>query len=331
LEEKEIGRPSTYATIISVIQNRNYTVKEENKFKPTDLGMLVSELLVKNFDELMDFKYTAHLEDELDEIEEGKKESLDVLNEFYTDFKRDLEKASDKIENIKATGVATDVKCPQCGSPMVKRWGKFGAFLSCTNEECKYTQNPDEKPEETAAGAVGTETEHSCPKCSKPLIVKVGRYGKFLACSGYPECKFTQALKKPGKEESGSIVSGEKCPNCGNDLVSKHGPYGPFVACSNYPDCKYIKPKTVDVKCPEDGGDLVEKRTRGRKIFYGCANYPDCKFALWNKPVAHECPACHAKFMLEKYRKGGPPYLECANKDCKYQIETEPETAPATT
>jgi DNA topoisomerase-1 len=326
LEDKEIGRPSTYATILSVIQNRNYVIKEDNRFKPTDLGVLISDMLVQHFDELMDFKYTAHLEEELDEIEEGSKESLDVLQEFYGDFTRDLEKAYDRIENIKATGLATDVKCPQCGSAMVKRWGKFGPFLACTNEQCKYTQNPDEKPEENI-GDVGSESEHVCLKCGKPLIVKVGRYGKFLACSGYPDCKFTATLNPAKNSEATVEVPGEKCPQCQSELVIKQGRFGPFVACSNYPDCKYIKPKTIDVKCPEDGGELVEKRTRGRKIFYGCSNYPDCKFAVWNKPVPQECPACHAPFMVEKYRKDQPPILECFNKECKFQLEPEP--APA--
>ncbi len=330
LEEKEIGRPSTYATILSVIQNRNYVVKEENKFKPTDLGFLVGDLLVANFDELMDYKYTAHLEEELDEIEEGTKETLEVLKEFYSDFNRDLKKAYEKIDNIKATGVATDVKCPQCGSPMVKRWGKFGAFLACTNEECKYTQNPDEKPSETTA-SVGTESDQVCPKCGKPLVVKVGRYGKFLACSGYPECKYTTTLKAQGVAAGAEAVSVEKCPQCGNELVAKQGPYGPFTACSNYPDCKYIKPKTLDIKCPEDGGEVVEKRTRRRKIFYGCANYPACKFAVWNKPVIRECPACHAPFMLEKYRKDSTVYLECNNKECKHQVEPASEPIPVAT
>ncbi len=330
LEDKEIGRPSTYAAIISVIQNRSYVVKEENRFKPTDLGFLVSDLLVRHFFEIMDFKYTAHLEEELDEIEEGTKETLDVLNEFYTDFSRDLEKAYKDVENIKATGVATDQKCPQCGSAMVKRWGKFGAFLACTNEECKYTQNPDEHPQDNI-GHVGSESEHVCLKCGKPLVVKVGRYGKFLACSGYPECKFTATLTKVQNEEGTVEVPGEKCPQCGSELVVKQGRFGPFIACSNYPDCKYIKPKTVDVKCPEDGGELVEKRTRGRKIFYGCANYPDCKFALWNKPVRQECPVCHNPFMLEKFRKGDGAYLECYNKDCKYQLDQQPETQPVAT
>lgn len=330
LEEKEIGRPSTYATILSVIQNRNYVIKEENRFKPTDLGFLISDLLVQHFFEIMDFKYTAHLEEELDEIEEGTKKTVDVLNEFYTDFSKDLKLAYERIENIKANGIPVDLKCPQCGSDMVKRWGKFGPFLACTNEECKYTQNPDEKPHENI-GDVGSESEHVCLKCGKPLVVKVGRYGKFLACSGYPDCKFTATLKAAQGAEGSLQVPDEKCPQCGSDLIIKQGRYGPFIACSNYPECKFIKPKTMDVKCPEDGGDLVEKRTRGRKIFYGCSNYPDCKFALWNKPVPKKCPACHNPFMLEKYRKGGPPYLECFNKDCKYQIETEIEPQPAVT
>jgi DNA topoisomerase-1 len=249
------------------------------------------------------------------------------LHEFYGDFTRDLKKAYDEIVNIKATGLATDLKCPQCESPMVKRWGKFGAFLACTNEACKYTQNPDEKPEENI-GDVGSESEHVCLKCGKPLVVKVGRYGKFLACSGYPECKFTATLAPSKNAADGTVeVPGEKCPQCTSELVVKQGRFGPFIACSNYPECKYIKPKTIDVKCPEDGGDLVEKRTRGRKIFYGCNNYPDCKFAVWNKPVPQECPACHAPFMVEKYRKDQPAILECYNKECKFQIEPEPEPA----
>jgi len=327
LEERDIGRPSTYATILSIIQNRNYVIKEENRFQPTDLGMLVSDLLVEHFYELMDFKYTAHMEEELDEIEEGTKLSLDVLNEFYTDFTKDLSRAYEKIDNIKATGLATDVKCSQCGSPMVKRWGKFGAFLACTNEECKYTRNPDESPHE-AIGEVGSESQRDCLKCGKPLVVKVGRYGKFLACSGYPECRFTAKLNSAGGTETSVEVPGEKCPQCGSELVAKQGRYGPFVACSNYPECKYIRPKKLDVKCPEDGGELVEKRTRGRKIFYGCANYPNCKFALWNRPVTQQCPVCHSPLMVEKFRKGGPAYLECLNKECKYQMEPEPEAQP---
>src|SRR6185295_13643655 len=137
LEDKEIGRTSTYATILGVIQNRSYVIKEDNRFKPTDLGFLVTDLLVRHFDEIMDFKYTAHLEDELDEIEEGTKQTLEVLNEFYGDFSRDLKRAYDEMDEIKVTGIAVDTKCPQCGSAMVKRWGKFGAFIACTNEECK--------------------------------------------------------------------------------------------------------------------------------------------------------------------------------------------------
>lgn len=321
LEDKEIGRPSTYASIISVIQNRSYVVKEENRFRPSDLGMLVSDLLVQHFYELMDFKYTAHLEEELDEIEEGTKQPVDVLNEFYGDFSRDLAGAYEKIENIKVSGLPTDLTCPKCSNPLVKRWGKFGAFLACTSEDCDYTQNPDEDPADNLGG-VGTETPHNCLKCGKPLVVKVGRYGKFLACSGYPECRFTTTLN-PQSEKNGLEVSGEKCPQCSSELVVKQGRYGPFVACSNYPECKYIKPKTLDVKCPEDAGDLVEKRTRTRRIFYGCSNYPECKFAVWNKPVARECPACGASFMVEKFRKDAPALLECSNKECKYQLEPE--------
>src|SRR5262249_8572685 len=150
-----------------------------------------------------------------------------------------------------------------------------------------------------STGSVGSESDKVCPKCAKPLVVKVGRYGKFLACSGYPECKYTTTLKAQAAGQT-DLVSGEKCPQCGNEMVAKQGPYGPFTACSNYPDCKYIKPKTLNIKCPEDGGEVVEKRTRSRKIFYGCANYPNCKFAVWSKPVIQECPACHAPFMLEK-------------------------------
>jgi DNA topoisomerase-1 len=330
LEERDIGRPSTYASIISIIQNRNYVIKDDNRFKPTDLGFLISDLLVEHFYEIMDFKYTAHLEEELDEIEEGSKKTLDVLREFYTDFSRDLKLAYEKIANIKATGIPIDMKCPQCGGNMVKRWGKFGAFLACTNEECKYTQNPDENPNENI-GEVGSESEHVCLKCGKTLVVKVGRYGKFLACSGYPECKFTATLSPQQVAEGSLEVPDQKCPQCDGELVIKQGRYGPFIACSNYPECKYIKPKTVDVKCPEDGGELVEKRTRGRKIFYGCSNYPNCKFALWNKPVPQKCPVCGSPFMLEKYRKGGPPYLECHNKECKHQIELESEPQAAVT
>jgi DNA topoisomerase-1 len=232
LEEKGIGRPSTYAPIISTIQDRGYIIKDGKALKPTEIGTVVNGLLVKSFPQIMDFKFTARLEDELDEITEGKIEWHEVLREFYEPFSAALAEAEVKMEKVKKE----------------------------------------------------IQTSEVCPQCGKPVVIRQGRYGDFMACSGYPKCKFTKPL--PGAP--GSERLGEKCEKCGKPMVLKQGRFGSFLACSGYPECKNIKPisKKIGVKCPKCAeGELVERRTRRGKVFYGCSTYPKCDFATWQRPV----------------------------------------------
>jgi DNA topoisomerase-1 len=329
LEEKGIGRPSTYATILSIIQNREYVEKLQGRFYPSELGMLVSDLLVKNFSDIFEVAYTARMEEELDEVEEGKLTWTEALSEFYKKFKKDLRVAEREMVDIKGEGIPTEVKCEKCGKPMVIRLGRNGQFLSCTGyPECDGTSDlpPELAAKYTSAGPPAPELpEQTCEKCGKPMAVKRGRFGFFLACTGYPECRNTKRIVM--KEGAPTAVSDtlleEKCPECGSNLALKHGRYGQFTACSNYPQCKYVKRQTLGIPCPEKGctGELVARRTRKGKTFYGCSRYPDCKFTAWDKPVNEPCPDCGNPLLLEKYKKDGPPIRYCPNESCKYQRE----------
>lgn len=326
LEEKGIGRPSTYASIMSVIQDREYVHRKDSRFFPSDLGMIVSDLLVGSFDDLFNVQYTAHMEEELDEVEEGKMHWTDTLAEFYEKFTRDLEAARRHMPNIKRLEIETDEKCENCGSPMVKKFGRYGEFLACTNyPECKTTRDipkvHDEASEETHAEAA----EEICENCGRPMVLKRGRFGQFLACTGYPECKTTRKIQKGGKIAAPDVVLEEPCPQCGSNLVIKQGRYGPFTACSNYPKCKYIKQETTGVSCPECGeGEIAERKSK-RGVFYGCTRYPACKFTMRDKPVPRECPACGARFLVEKIEKDGAHELQCIAEGCKYR-EPIPDT-----
>jgi DNA topoisomerase-1 len=326
LEEKGIGRPSTYAAIMSVIQDREYVHRKDSRFFPTDLGTLVNDLLVGSFDDLFNVQYTAHMEEELDEVEEGKMRWTDTLAEFYEKFTKDLEAARRHMPNIKRLEIETDEKCENCGSPMVKKFGRYGEFLACTNyPECKTTRDipkvQDEASEETHAEAA----EETCENCGRPMVLKRGRFGQFLACTGYPECKTTRKIQKGGKIAAPDVVLEEPCPQCGSNLVIKQGRYGPFTACSNYPKCKYIKQETTGVSCPQCGeGELAERRSK-RGVFYGCTRYPACKFTMRDKPVPRECPTCGARFLVEKTKKDGTRELHCIAEGCKYK-EPIPDT-----
>jgi DNA topoisomerase-1 len=327
LEEKGIGRPSTYATILSIIQNREYVEKLQGRFYPTELGMVVSDLLVKNFSDIFEVAYTARMEEELDEVEEGKLTWTEALSEFYTKFKKDLRVAEREMADIKGEGIPTEVKCEKCGKPMVIRLGRNGQFLSCTGyPECDGTSDlPPELAAKYASGGPPAPElpEQACEKCGKPMAVKRGRFGFFLACTGYPECRNTKKIVM--KEGAATAVSDtlleEKCPECGSNLALKHGRYGQFTACSNYPQCKYVKRQTLGIPCPEKGctGELVVRRTRKGKTFYGCSRYPECKFTAWDKPVNEPCPHCGYPLMLEKYKKDSLPTRYCPNEGCKYQ------------
>jgi len=282
LETNGIGRPSTYATIISVIQNRAYVLMKEKKFYPTALGELVNKLLVSSFPKIFEINYTANLEKELDGIEEGKLNYLDVLKKFYAEFERYLKRAEEEMTNVKRHGIPIGEKCEKCGAEMIKKVGKFGVFIACSNyPECKNTR----EVMESADGEDINGEEKKCPKCGKPLVLKSGRYGKFYACSDYPQCDYRESLNGNG---NGAKILDKTCPQCGKPLVERKGKYGKFVACSGYPECRYIekeKPKELDIVCPKCGeGKIVVRKTRRGRIFYGCSRYPDCDYASWTKP-----------------------------------------------
>ncbi len=328
LEEKGIGRPSTYATILSVIQNRDYVEKNQGRFYPTELGMVVNDLLVKSFAGIFDVAYTARMEEELDEVEDGKLAWTQALGEFYGKFQKDLELAQREMQNLKREGIPTDVQCEKCGKPMVIRLGRNGQFLACTGyPDCDGTRDlPPELAAKygSAAPPAPEVPEQTCEKCGKPMALKRGRFGYFMACTGYPECRNTKkvVMKEGAATAVGDTPLDEKCPECGNNLVKKHGRFGEFTACSNYPTCKFVKRETLGISCPEDGcaGEIVVRRTKRRKTFYGCTRYPDCKFMVWDKPVAEPCPDCGSPVLLEKYdKKSGSSTRYCRKESCKYE------------
>lgn len=271
LEEKGIGRPSTYAAILSTIQDRKYVHKVDGRFEPTELGVVVNDLLVDKFPELIDISFTARMEDELDDIEEGNMRWVEVVKDFYKPFNHDLSEAMKTLGKIKPADIPTDVICGKCGMPMVIKWG---------------------------------------------------RHGRFMACSGYPNCRNTRPLE--GQEpQTPARVTEEKCEVCGSLMVLKSGRFGKFLACSRYPECKTTKPISTGVKCPEDGGDIVERRTKKGKPFWSCGNYPACRFAAWNRPVPKRCPNCGAEFLYEKRDRSGEITLFCHKKECGYKEKVQ--------
>ncbi|HXV60919.1 MAG TPA: type I DNA topoisomerase [Vicinamibacteria bacterium] len=324
LEEKGIGRPSTYASILSVLQDRQYVQKIERKFVPTELGFLVTDLLMGSFADIMEIEYTAKLEGMLDEIEEGRANYLTTIDGFYQKFSKDLTEAKKHMTNVKAMEIATEEKCDKCGKPMVIKWGRFGHFLACSGyPECRNTREIQNYQDKESADP-DAFSEETCEKCDRPMVLKKGRYGQFLACSGYPECKNTRKIFK-GKD--GSLETkrdqllDETCPKCGSRLVVKHGRYGEFTACSSYPDCKYIKQKEVGVACPREDcpGQVVERRSRRGKLFFGCSQYPDCDFTSWHKPVAEPCPECGYPVLFEKSTKRDGAHYACTEEGCGYK------------
>ncbi|HKI86986.1 MAG TPA: type I DNA topoisomerase [Thermoanaerobaculia bacterium] len=281
LEENGIGRPSTYATILATLSDRSYVERLSGRFNPTALGSLVNRLLQEGFKDIINEGYTAELEAELDKIEDGKLEWRNALSEFDDKFERDLAEAGRKMPNVKREGVPTDEVCPDCGKPLVMRFGRYGAFLGCTAyPECKYTRDLDQ-PEAEAAGAEEPEEVPPCEKCGRPMVLRRSRYGTFYGCSGYPECKNVRKTKAEAAKAA---------------------------------------PKPTGVACPECGeGEIVEKRSRRGKIFYSCNRYPDCKFALWNRPVATSCPECGSPYLTEKTTKKKGTRLLCPNDECSYE------------
>ena len=319
LEERGIGRPSTYAAIIGTIQERQYVQKIGGKFIPTEIGLVVTDLLVKNFPDIFDLQYTARLEEELDEIEEGKEKWTDAMADFYKRFEKDLKYAQKHMENVKRMEKPTDEKCERCGSPLVLKWGKFGSFFACSAYDkedpnsCTFTkENAIDLPDLENADLQETTQEEYCENCGRVMVLKRGRFGQFMACTGYPECKTTRRLDQGKKVPD--VPLEETCPQCNRNMVLRHGRYGEFVSCSGYPECKYVKQNFIGVKCPLcKDGELVEKKARRRgNIFYGCSNYPKCEFTSAYKPVAEPCPECGSPYLLEKNLKAGT-FLVCPN------------------
>ncbi len=327
LEERGIGRPSTYASIINTIQDREYVVKHggsRGRFYPTEIGVVVCDLLVKNFPYIFDTAYTAKLETELDDIEEGTEKWTDLLNGFYDHFEDELKDAGKKMENIKRMEVKTGEKCELCGSPLVLKWGKFGTFYACSayNKKdptsCTFTkENIAAKPDlNTPEAQEAGDTEEYCENCGKVMVMRRGLFGPFMACPDYnadPPCKTFRKLSQK-QQQKPPEPTGEDCPVCGKPLVLRQGAYGEFVSCSGYPKCKYVKQNLVEgMKCPKCGeGDLAERRARRGNVFWGCTNYPKCDFTSNLKPVAKKCPKCGSPYLLEKTLKSGV-YLICPN------------------
>jgi DNA topoisomerase-1 len=276
LESHGIGRPSTYASILNVLRERNYAEMDRKRFVPTDVGEWVSKFLVDKVSQIMDPSFTASVEDKLDAIARGEVEWRPVLREFWGPFKADVDVAA----------VA-------------------------------------ERPTEA--------TDEKCPECGKPMVIKLGKYGKFLACTGYPECKVAKPLNGDA-EQAEPELSDEKCEKCGEPMAIKHGRYGKFLGCSAYPECKNIqpleKPKDTGIPCPDCGkGTFLEKKSRRGKIFYSCSQYPKCKKALWNMPIAKPCPQCGAPFVTEKRTKRRGTEHVCASEACNWKEQVEPPEA----
>ena len=318
LEERGIGRPSTYSAILSTIQERQYVQKVGGKFVPTEIGLVVTDLLVENFKDIFDVSYTARLEEELDEIEEGHEKWTDALREFYKKFEKDLRYASKHMENIKRMEKPTDEKCERCGSPLVIKWGKHGSFYACSSYDkddpntCTFTkENPIDLPDLDSADMQETTQEEYCENCGRVMVLKRGRFGQFMACTGYPDCKTTRRLDQGKKVPD--IPLDEKCPKCGRNLILRHGRYGEFVSCSGYPECKWVKQNYIGMKCPEcKQGELAEKKSRFGTTFFGCDRYPKCKFTSAHKPLDEPCPKCGSPYLVLKNLKSGP-VISCPN------------------
>ncbi len=284
LEENGIGRPSTYATIVSNIMERGYVVKEKKFLRPTEIGLMVSDLLVRSFPNIMDLKFTANMEQELDKIENGEIHWVKVVEEFFKAFSKDLKKAQ---KDMKAE-IPTEVSCPKCGANMVIKSGKNGLFLSCSNyPQCKETANftRDEQGKIILDNLQDETSQETCPACGKNMVIKKGPFGRFLACSGYPLCKITRPIKSPGEQE---VLANKKCPKCGKSLVIRTNQKRRqrYLACEGYPACDHTEPLDTGIPCPKEGcdGKVVERRSKKGKRFYSCSNYPHCDFISWTKP-----------------------------------------------
>ena len=283
LEENGIGRPSTYASILSTLREKEYANLQNRYFRPTELGFIVNDLLVKNFPDVFDVEFTARMEENLDRVESSEAESAEILTQFYHPFQKDLEAASEGMLSVKGVGMPTGLSCPECDKPLNIKVGKNGHFLACSGyPDCNYSRDYT-RDEKGIIQAIEISTDDvidkSCDKCGSPMVIKRGRYGEFLACSAYPDCKNTQSLNSNGTNSK------------------------------------------IGVACPQSNcdGEIVERKSKRGKIFYGCNQFPKCEFATWDKPVAQECPQCDAKILVEKTTKKDGTFLACLVKDCDYR------------
>jgi DNA topoisomerase I len=275
LEEYGIGRPSTYAAIISTLQAREYVTLEKRRFIPTDVGRIVNKFLTGYFTQYVDYDFTAKLEDELDAVSRGEEEWVPLLKSFWKPFKK-------LVDNTEQNVARKDV----------------------TQESL----------------------DEACPKCGKPLSIRLGRRGRFIGCSGFPDCDYTRSLGDDKEPEPPEAVEGRVCPQCSSKLLIRQGRYGKFIGCSNYPTCKYIepleKPADTGVECPEcHKGTLLKRKSRYGKVFYSCSTYPECKYAVWNEPINEPCPQCNWPIMTLKSTKRRGIEKVCPQKECGY---TEP-------
>ncbi|NLN61666.1 MAG: type I DNA topoisomerase [Myxococcales bacterium] len=276
LEERGIGRPSTYATILSTIQDRRYVAKEEGKLAPSELGQIVTERLVDHFPRILDVDFTASMEASLDQIEEGEQDWVALLHDFYKPFQTEITTAMREMKDLRSLTEETDEVCEKCGAKMLAKWG---------------------------------------------------RNGRFLACASYPDCRNTREIDAPKESDLPPIDI--KCELCGKDMVRKKGRFGEFLACSGFPECKATRsmPTGIDCPRPDCGGELVERRTRQGRIFYGCSAYKSkgCDFVVWGTPVKEDCPQCGAKFLVATHQRKGGRLLKCVSEGCGYTRTESPE------
>ena len=266
LENRGIGRPSTYSLIVSTIQDRKYVHLTDRKLVPTTLGQKVSEILVKNFPDIINEDFTASMENELDQIAQGENEYATVLGDFYNPFAKALKLVENKIEKI------------------------------------------------------------ICEKCGGELVIKIGRFGKYLACNNYPKCENIKSFREVYAQQKEIEYTGEMCEKCGSKAVFREGKFGRFIGCEKYPDCDFVKNITLGIACPKcKVGEILERKSKRNKVFYGCSRYPECDFVSWHKPLAQPCPNGDSDIMEERYSKKKGNYLKCPT--CGEELMPAEETA----
>ncbi len=284
LEEYGIGRPSTYASIISTLQNRGYVTLEKKRFHPTDVGRIVNKFLTEHFTQYVDYGFTANLENELDAVSRGEKEWIPLMYAFWKPFNALIHEKEASVQRKDVTQEAIDEKCPECGGQLSIRLGRNGRFIGCTHyPDCSYTRNLDDAPEQSCKPEI--LEGRSCPKCDSPLVLKTGRYGKFIGCSAYPKCKHIEPLEKP-------LDTGVECPKCHD-------------------------------------GNILKRKSRYGKIFYSCSQYPKCNYALWNAPIKKSCPQCQWPILILKTTKRRGTEKVCPQKECSYATPYEGDPADA--